>query len=393
MGGCSLKATGNLKYHGIVLIAFLVSCSSDIPRRPSQEEVLNLGWQNHAPARDRIQVRNNDVSIIIDNSRSMAGFNEPTGMSIYSQFLQEILSVQLGNYGKSFYRFQGNVLSRIEPSEVWNATIDDGFYMGGETRLGDIIGTFCNLPDSELSRAYVVISDGVTSTHGGSTGGMGSDYTLMVREINEWQAIRGLEFAIICIRSQFDGPAYSEVNVYTAEGPHGIGTYTSDPESIESFRPFYALIFATDAKVKNDLLSLFRGSKLMKKASRVLEFRHSFVEMCKVNFSIPSIITGDWKNPVRLLKQPDAENPNLIYLRWEPRGEFRSPHGTVIINANLVLCEDCAAFFSGDSPPQVSPFDNNLDQNHRSRHTCRQVKIRPHGKALFANRMYYDFPQ
>ena len=273
-----------------------------------------------------LKINSNELMIIIDGSHSMSGFNNSAGTTIFSKFLENMLTLALVGYEKKFYRLDGDNCRLQTESEIWNARIRDTFFQSAETRLGGLVHGIANLPDDQLCRGYVIITDGVESTIQNPGGGSISDYTLLVREMNRLQAERGFSTRMIGIKSEFYGKAYSEYNRFTGDGPHKLNTYNSEIYA-DGNRPFYVYILSPHPSTANELMNHFRNMQLIKDLGKENSyFVNLSQDLCKhyqLDFTVnPEVYTGV-KNPLQINKLPDKTDFDIVWTRWKPSGGAR----------------------------------------------------------------------
>lgn len=173
------------------------------------------------------------IDLYIDATKSMSGFAKNT-QSIYNKFLEE-LETTVGVGWKSadirFFKF-GTKIKEID-RQVFRTSNAEYFYLEPGIFEKTNIDQVINQTDS--SRLSVVITD-LFQTEG--------DINSIVQQIKERCFKRGIQVAILGIKSEFDGWVYDV-------GP-GVVPYKlkSTGENADTYRPFYALIFGDPLNIE-----------------------------------------------------------------------------------------------------------------------------------------------
>jgi hypothetical protein len=302
------------------------------------------------------------VVVYVDASESMRGFVVRRATSIYSDLLRNMQMKLDKVYGSAgveycdFYSLKSDkqmYLSSMSSDEFSQMHLNPDSYAYDATPLDSLFTRFVQASDSGATGTYIVITDGVQSRKGFNFVGMRDP-------ISEWLKKRGRSIGLFAVRSQFDGPAFSERNIVTGAGPHRLGTYTAIGADTGRFRPFYVYVFAADTADRGLLLDVVRrtdvkGLRLSSGADIVgaglahyLELSSSLVRAEATTVLTKLQRTRDRVNSARLVRR-SGRYP-VSYLQWEGqglRGEAGYVNVSVVTPVNGVSAYDFLSGFQG----------------------------------------------
>lgn len=171
-----------------------------------------------------------NVKLFVDATTSMAGYLGKQNR--YSQFLQSIGSTLTSGWAQSniqYFRF-GTRVDQIDRS-IWRSARSKSFYQDGPisttTRIDSVLSRI------EPDATTIVVTDLFQNE---------SDIAALVERVKTDAFQKGLDAAILGLRSQFDGVVYD-----AKVGPY---QYSSTDGKPSTYRPFYALIFGKTAQIR-----------------------------------------------------------------------------------------------------------------------------------------------
>jgi len=238
-------------------LAMLGGCATPPPRWNELIEKGALAGFDQPPcAVPSAAPASNDLIVYLDGSGSMRGYLNQRGASAYRETLR--LLTEVGPLFEPPMRIQfRKVGSVVEPPRPWEAltpTPDkEGFYNLPDTDLAAAVRSFAvNLegkPTGPPPRMHVLVTDGVQSIGATLSVAFRDECLKLLAGSNgnpPWQA------TLFGIRSQFDGKVYSEVDRTR------VITYQTQEDNKQTWRPFYLLVFSSDASQHNNNVARLR---------------------------------------------------------------------------------------------------------------------------------------
>lgn len=255
----------------LLSLVVLCSCSGSCGGGPDPvpwSKVVPKSGQEQRPAPPRTS---DHLVVYLDASGSMAGYvspdggagfaASPDGQTVFSRTLQELRTVVTSLSPPVSVVFRPVAAAVAQPSfsdiELGRASINRGFYNGGETNLAGAVNLFTQPLQSAAPKAangdgddepppparyHILITDGVQSTkqqRADVSCMAGSDYRC-VRNVIGNLLRQGWAGAVLGVRSEFRGKIFSELK-------QGLSVqYESKTRDPKTFRPFYLYIFSPD---------------------------------------------------------------------------------------------------------------------------------------------------
>ncbi|HEX6096680.1 MAG TPA: hypothetical protein VF432_10180 [Thermoanaerobaculia bacterium] len=199
-----------------------------------------------------------ELVIYLDASKSIQGYVQHDGRTIYGKTLRELRnfsSLLSRPLRVSVRRVDGEVGDKVPNVELNRASMSRAIYTGAETNLagafaqfGPAVAAAGSIPvKTPVPLLQVVVTDGVQSIGAEASQencAAGTDQVCVRAQMLRW-INSGWSAVILGVRSEFNGVIYSEINRLSPGQPYAV-PYSTSTSDRQSYRPFYLYAFSPD---------------------------------------------------------------------------------------------------------------------------------------------------